>query len=116
MFASTETEALTTPLTEADQERIEAPMLIRVISKIIPLSELHPSPTNPRRSFPAESLADLADTIRRHGVLQPILVRPWPDGYQSISTTARYEIVAGERRYRASLLAEGKTPDDLRVV
>jgi len=75
----------------------------------IPLADLHPSPTNPRRTFAPGPLAEMADSIRRLGVLQPILVRPWPAGYHSISTTAVYEIVAGERRYRASLLAEMPT-------
>jgi ParB/RepB/Spo0J family partition protein len=67
---------------------------------------LHPSPTNPRRSFPESSLAEMAESVAKHGVLQPILVRPWPEGYKKISKTAAYEIIAGERRYRASLLAK----------
>lgn len=75
--------------------------------ELIPLAHLHPSPTNPRRSFPEAKLAEMAESIRRHGVLQPILTRPWPetDGYRKLSATARYEIIAGERRYRASTLA-----------
>ncbi len=65
----------------------------------IALADLYPSPTNPRRTFPEGPLAELADTIRRHGVLQPILVRPSP------VMPGQYEIVAGERRYRASIQA-----------
>lgn len=99
------TTAQEAPLTSPPPAKPPARMM-QTRSMIIALDQLHPSPTNPRRTFPAPALAELADTIRRHGVLQPILVRPWPDGYQSISATARYEIVAGERRYRASLLAE----------
>jgi ParB/RepB/Spo0J family partition protein len=71
----------------------------------IPLTELHPSPTNPRRSFPETGLSEMAESVRQYGVLQPILVRPWPAAYADISATAAYEIVAGERRYRASILA-----------
>jgi len=51
----------------------------------------------PRRYFDSEKLEDLAASIRQHGVLEPILVRPLPDG--------KYELVAGERRYKASQLA-----------
>ncbi len=51
----------------------------------------------PRRYFDSEKLEDLAASIRQHGVLEPILVRPLPDG--------KYELVAGERRYKAAQLA-----------
>ena len=51
----------------------------------------------PRRYFDSEKLEDLAASIRQHGILEPILVRPLPDG--------KYELVAGERRYKASQLA-----------
>ncbi len=50
----------------------------------------------PRRNFDEEALKELAESIREHGVLQPVLVRPWED---------KYEIIAGERRYRAAKLA-----------
>jgi ParB family chromosome partitioning protein len=49
-----------------------------------------------RKQFPAESLRELADSIREHGVLQPVLVRRLPEGY---------ELIAGERRWRAARLA-----------
>ena len=70
---------------------------------MIPLAHITPSTTNPRRSFDAESIRSLAESIRQHGVLQPILVRP--SEVQSESG-ARFEIVAGERRYRAAKLAD----------
>lgn len=60
----------------------------------VPMDQLVPSKTNPRKLFPAEELAELADSIRRHGIIQPLLVRPTPDG--------DYEIVCGERRWRAA--------------
>lgn len=63
------------------------------VSKLIPLDEIRPSPEQMRRQFPADSLRELADSIREHGVLQPVLVRPLADGY---------ELIAGERRWRAA--------------
>lgn len=62
----------------------------------VPVSRILPNPAQPRLSYDEESLTELADSIREHGVLQPILVRP---------AGAQYELVAGERRWRASQLA-----------
>jgi len=61
----------------------------------IPIELVHANPEQPRRAFPAEELADLERSIRDKGVLQPILVRPSP------RTEGEFEIVAGERRWRA---------------
>jgi ParB family transcriptional regulator, chromosome partitioning protein len=72
--------------------------------KDIPLLQIHESKTNPRRQFDESKLAELADNIRQHGVLQPVLVRPLPEG-----RTGFYELVAGARRYRASKLAGQET-------
>lgn len=72
------------------------------------LHTLAPSPTNPRKTFAEADLADLAASIREQGVMQPIVVRLWPDEYptpEGRDERPLYEIVAGERRYRASLLA-----------
>ena len=67
------------------------------------IDTIHPSPTNPRKSFPAEEMAEMIDSVTRHGVLQPVLVRPWPVAYAHGGATAPlYELVAGERRYRAA--------------
>ena len=63
----------------------------------LPLDQIETSTLNPRTHFDADALAELAESIRAHGVLQPIVVRPAGDG--------RYSIVAGERRFRASGLA-----------
>jgi len=67
----------------------------------IPLNRIQESKTNPRRQFDEVKLAELADNIRQHGVLQPVLVRPMPDGEPET-----YELVAGARRFRASRLAK----------
>jgi ParB family chromosome partitioning protein len=74
-----------------------------VVSSIqdIPLAKIRESKTNPRRFFDEVKLAELADNIRQHGVLQPILLRPLPEG-----EAGTYELVAGTRRYRASKLAK----------
>ena len=56
----------------------------------IPLGKIRESKTNPRRFFDEAKLAELADNIRQHGVLQPILLRPLPDG-----EAGTYELVAG---------------------
>ena len=57
---------------------------------------LAPSPFQPRRDMNEDRLAELADSIRSRGVIQPILVRPDPE------QKGRYQIIAGERRWRAS--------------
>ncbi len=66
-----------------------------------PIATLHPNPRQPRTYFDDAALEELAASISANGILQPILVRPRPNG--------GYEIVAGERRYRAALLAGLKT-------
>ena len=66
----------------------------------IPVSKILPNPAQPRLSYEEDSLTELADSIREHGVLQPILVRP---------VGSQYELIAGERRWRASALAHRDT-------
>src|SRR5277367_4380790 len=70
----------------------------------ISLSRIRESKTNPRRQFDETSLAELADNIRLHGVLQPVLVRHMPGGEPDV-----FELVAGARRFRASNLASRET-------
>jgi ParB family chromosome partitioning protein len=65
--------------------------------QMLALTELRPGRYQPRTRMNPEALAELADSIRAQGVIQPILVRPLPDG--------AYEIIAGERRYRAAQIA-----------
>lgn len=61
------------------------------------INELEPNRSQPRKSFSDEAMSELADSIAQHGVLQPLLVRPLLAG--------GYQIVAGERRWRASRMA-----------
>ncbi|HJT68636.1 MAG TPA: ParB/RepB/Spo0J family partition protein [Terriglobales bacterium] len=70
----------------------------------IALDRIEESKTNPRRAFDEAKMRELADNIKSHGVLQPILVRPIPGG-----TSHTYELVAGARRFRASKLAGKET-------
>jgi ParB family transcriptional regulator, chromosome partitioning protein len=66
----------------------------------VPVDRILPNPAQPRLSYDEESLTELADSIREHGVLQPILVRP---------VGSQFELIAGERRWRASRMAERET-------
>jgi ParB family chromosome partitioning protein len=68
--------------------------------KELPVEKVVPNPEQPRMTFHEETLQELAASIREHGVLQPILVRPAGDDFQ---------IIAGERRWRASKLAGKET-------
>jgi ParB family transcriptional regulator, chromosome partitioning protein len=68
--------------------------------RLAPIELIQRNPGQPRQHFDEKELEDLADSIRRHGVLQPILVRPLP-GHAD-----RFEIVAGERRWRAAQRAQ----------
>jgi ParB family chromosome partitioning protein len=65
----------------------------------VPIEFLKPNPRNPRREFADVELSELAESIRQHGVIQPIVVRP-VRGAQD-----RFEIIAGERRWRAAQIA-----------
>jgi ParB family chromosome partitioning protein len=78
--------------------------LVASLVQDIPLNRIQESKTNPRRQFDEVKLAELADNIYQHGVLQPVLVRPIPDGEPET-----YELVAGARRFRASKLAKRET-------
>jgi ParB family chromosome partitioning protein len=62
----------------------------------VPIEHLEPGPFQPRRNMEPQALADLADSIRAQGVLQPLLARPTP------GQTDRFQIIAGERRWRAA--------------
>ncbi len=73
-------------------ERVEG---LEIVS--LPTTALSPSPYQPRRAFSKKALAELAESIKQEGVLQPILVRAVKRG--------KYEIVAGERRWRAAQMA-----------
>ena len=66
--------------------------------RLLPLHRVEPNPEQPRQDFDQEELDALAESIRLHGILQPLTVRETGEGY--------YQIIAGERRWRAARLAE----------
>jgi ParB family transcriptional regulator, chromosome partitioning protein len=86
---------------------IEAPSNEKAIVQEIPLERIQPSASNPRQSMDSTGLKELTDSIRVHGVLQPILVRPVSNG--------AFEIVCGERRFKAAKSA-GKLTIPARIV
>ena len=63
----------------------------------LPIYKVEPNPDQPRKDFDPEELENLAESIRVHGLIQPLTVREMPTGY--------YQIIAGERRWRAARLA-----------
>lgn len=78
-------------------EYMEAPVAEKAAVRTLPLASIVPNPFQPRREFSEQDLADLVASIRENGLLQPIVVRPAP------SNPNQYELVAGERRWRATL-------------
>ena len=66
-------------------------------SLFLPISQVESCASQPRKNFDPNALADLADSIREHGIIQPLTVRKLQSGY--------YQIIAGERRWRAARMA-----------
>lgn len=93
------------PVTSKGDEVAQSPLVTEgktsglVADRMVDIASIMPNPANPRRSFDAGDLKDLASSIREHGIVQPILVRP------DRERDDRYEIIAGERRWRAAQLA-----------
>ena len=70
------------------------------VESFVPIEIIHPNPNQPRRHFDTDDLNDLAGSIRSKGIIQPLVVRAHP------SKAGEFEIVAGERRWRASQMAQ----------
>jgi ParB family chromosome partitioning protein len=85
-----------------DKDYIEELATEKIHAKVLELNvkDIEIDPNQPRKTFNEESLKELADSIERHGVLEPILVR---------KVGSKYMIVAGERRFRATLLLKRET-------
>ena len=97
-----ETVTVPTVMEEAPQQATpKAPLATATAETDLDITTVYPSADNHRKTFNDTSLQELADSIREVGVLQAIAVRP--------RTAGNYEIIYGERRYRASLLAGAKT-------
>lgn len=84
--------------------RRAAPTTAAPAAQELPVADIAPNPEQPRRRFEPRALKTLADSIRRHGVLQPVVVRHAPPG-----AAARFELVVGERRWRAAKQAGRRT-------
>jgi ParB family transcriptional regulator, chromosome partitioning protein len=99
----------TTAARRLAEERDLSPNIISLLSpegsqrptgvRYIPLDRIEANPGQPRMTFDEAALAELAASIKEHGVLQPVLVRPQPGGGHG------YQLVAGERRWRAARVA-----------
>lgn len=85
----------------------------------VPVAAISPNPRQPRHKVDPEALRELADSIREHGVIQPLIVTPAPD---STALAPRYQLIAGERRWHAAKLAglatvpvivRGATPQEM---
>jgi len=76
------------------------------IYRLVPIEQIAPSATNPRKSFPEEYLAELAQSIRDRGIIQPLLVRTVPLAVRFTKEPIEYDLIAGECRLRAAKIAE----------
>lgn len=81
---------LSTPVSEDES----VPEPLANATSTVSITKIHLPQNQPRRYFGSEKLQQLADSIKQHGILEPLLVRPFKEG--------EYELVAGERRYRAA--------------
>lgn len=80
------------PVERSEETKVASP-------KELPIELLRPNPNQPRRTFEPNELAALAETIKAHGIVQPIVIR------EEESTPGYYSIIAGERRWRAAQIA-----------
>ena len=79
------------------EESVRADLPAEGTVSTLPLQKIEPNPLQPRKTFEEDELDTLAESIRIHGIIQPLTVRLLPSGY--------YQIIAGERRWRAARLA-----------
>ena len=89
--------ALMADVTEDKATSADAP---KPADRTVPIEKIKPNPDQPRRSFDKEKLEDLAASIKEKGIIQPLIVRPAP------GSDTTFEIVAGERRWRAAQMAK----------
>ena len=76
------------------------PGAAQIAAQMLPIEQITPNPDQPRRTFEPDALAELSASVKNRGVLQPLIVRPHP------SEPDLYQIVAGERRWRAAQMAQ----------
>ena len=99
--------AIATGITRSSSNAIDTPQKSETISqmsfsglRVVPVEWINVGPWQPRRRFDKLALDELAASIRKNGIVQPILLRPHPD------KKSRFQLVAGERRWRAAQLAK----------
>ena len=73
--------------------------------ELIPIIDIGPNPDQPRENFSPEGIEELAESIREKGVLQPVIVKKKPEAGSGVEPKHKYELICGERRLKASLLA-----------
>jgi ParB family chromosome partitioning protein len=91
---------LSTLMADVEADAFLKPAAGRAADMALPIEKIEPNPDQPRRQFTEADLADLAASIRAKGVIQPLIVRKSP------KTAEMYEIVAGERRWRAAQMVQ----------
>ena len=91
---------LSTLLADVDLGNTSRPDSKPVADSTVPIEKLHANPDQPRRFFADSDLEDLSNSIRTKGIIQPLIVRPNPN------ISEEYQIVAGERRWRAAQMAQ----------
>ena len=87
-------------MADVEADTFLKPAAGRAADMALPIEKIQPNPDQPRRQFTEADLADLAASIRAKGVIQPLIVRKSP------KTAEMYEIVAGERRWRAAQMVQ----------
>jgi ParB family chromosome partitioning protein len=92
--------ALMADIEPAPQAEASVEAQTRRADMMVPIERVQPNPNQPRRAFAQEALDELATSIRSRGIIQPLIVRPNPDD------AAQFQIVAGERRWRAAQIAQ----------
>jgi ParB family chromosome partitioning protein len=86
-------------MADVDTSSVDQNSNVRRPDRQVAVELIHPNPNQPRRHFSEDALNELADSIREKGIIQPLIVRPSPN------QNDHFEIVAGERRWRASQIA-----------
>jgi ParB family chromosome partitioning protein len=95
------------------------PSAVTASVKQVPVAAISPNPRQPRHKIDPDALRELADSIREHGLIQPLIVTPAPD---STELAPRYQLIAGERRWNAAKMAglatvpvivRGATPQEM---
>ncbi len=105
LFEDDEDSGLSSVLADDADEPVTGILASRLTQKL-GVEQLSPSAVQPRMDFDQEALQNLADSIQVHGILQPILVRQKVDLIDKTPIDGHYEIIAGERRWRAAQLAQ----------